>query len=177
MRSVFKLLGVTYDEGAVRDPATVERIAAELAEIGERARFVASFAYVLARVAHADLEISPDEVGVMRRIVGESAGLPQPQAELVVEMATGQALELGAQENYVVTRLFRELSNRDERLALLECLFAVAAADDNISTAENTEISVIAGELGLTHDEVTRVRVLYRQHLAVLKGLPGRSRP
>ena len=175
MRSVFKLLGVEYRAVVVRDPATVEHIAVALAEAGERARFVASFAYVMARVAHADLEISAEEVEVMRRIVAESSGLPPRQAELIVEIATGRALEFGAHDYYLVTRLFRELSNRDERLALLECLFAVAAADKNISTAENTEISVIAGELGLTPVEVTRVRSLYREHLAVLKGLPGRA--
>ena len=62
MRSVFKLLGVEYRAAVVRDPATVEHIAEALAEAGERARFVASFAYVMARVAHADLEISAEEV-------------------------------------------------------------------------------------------------------------------
>jgi uncharacterized tellurite resistance protein B-like protein len=172
MRSVFKLLGIADNERLVRDPETVARIAGELSEIGPRARYVAALAYVLARVAHADQDISPEEVSVMRELVEGATELPKEQAVLVVEIARSQALELGANENYVVTRLFRELSSREQRLGLLECLFAVAAADENISTAENHEISVIASELGLTHDEVTRVRAAYRQHLAVLKDLP-----
>jgi uncharacterized tellurite resistance protein B-like protein len=172
MRSVFKLLGIVENERLVRDPETVERIARELSAIGPRARYVAALAFVLARVAHADHDISPEEIAVMGRLVEEAAELPKQQAVLVVEIARSQALALGSNENYVVTRLYRELSTRAQRLGLLECLFAVAAADENISTAENHEISVIASEFGLLHDEVTRVRAAYRQHLAVLKDLP-----
>ena len=172
MRSVFKLLGIAENERLVRDPETVERIAGELSELGKRARYVAALAYVLARVAHADHDISAEEVSVMGGLVEQAAELPREQADLVVDIARSQALALGANENYVVTRLFRELSTREQRLGLLECLFAVAAADENISTAENHEISVIANELGLLHDEVTRVRARYREHLAVLKALP-----
>ena len=73
----------------------------------------------------------------------------------------------------MVTRLFRQLSTREQRLALLECLFAVAAADEDIATAENTEIAIVARELGLSQGELLRVRARYRQHLAVLKNLPG----
>ena len=41
----------------------MRRIAAELDRMEpERARFLASFAYVLARVAHADAEVSEEEV-------------------------------------------------------------------------------------------------------------------
>ena len=69
-------------------------------------------------------------------------GLPPDQARLVVEIARGHALELGANENYSVTRRFRELSTREQRLGLIECLFAVAAADQSISTTENHEIAI-----------------------------------
>lgn len=172
MRSLFKLLDFAPDQVQVRDPESVERIAQELAELGPRARYVAAFAYVLARVAHADWEISAEEVGVMEERVHAAAGLPPEHARLVVEIARSQALELGANENYVVTRLFRELSTREERLGLLECLFAVAAADEDISTKENHEIAIVAGELGLLPDEVTAVRARYRDKLAVLKNLP-----
>ncbi len=174
MRSVFKLLGLEPEPGSIRDAGAVERIAAELDHLeADQARYVAAFAYVLARVAHSDLDISEQELSVMRRLAEQTMGLPPEQARLVVEIARGHALELGANENYSVTRRFRELSTREQRLGLVESLFAVAAADENISTAENTEISVVAGELGLTHAEVTQMRSAYREHLSVLKGLPG----
>ena len=105
----------------------------------------------------------------------DSAGLDAKQARLAVGIARSQALELAATENYVVTRLFRELSSKAQRLGLIECLFAVAAADENISHAEDTEISKIANELGLTPPEIAVVRAGFREHLAVLRGLPTKE--
>ena len=130
MRSLFKLLGVVPESAQVRDLDSVERIAAELAHLeADRARYVATFAYVLARVAHADAEISSEEVATMERLAEQTMGLPPREAALIVEIARSHALELGVTEYYSVTRRFRELSSREQRLGLLECLFAVAAAD------------------------------------------------
>ena len=177
MRSLQRLLGLSERPSSLspdeRDTATVRRIAAELDRMEpERARFLASFAYVLARVAHADAEVSEEEVREMERWVRELGGLAEAQATLVVQIAKTQAITLAGTENYVVTRQFRECSSRDERLRLLRCLFAVAAADQNVSELENSEISLIASELGLTAPEVTATRSAYREYLSVLKDLP-----
>ncbi len=174
MRSLLRLLGLSdAEQPESRDTATVRRIAAELDKLdpGE-ARFLAAFAYVLARVAHADYEVSEDEVREMERRVRELSDLGESQAALVVQIAKTQAVTLGATENYVVTRQFREVSTRDQRLSLLRCLFAIAAADESVSDAENTEITLIATELGLTQSEIVAARSVYRDKLAVLKGLP-----
>ena len=67
MRSLLRLLGLNdTEQPESRDTATVRRIAAELDKLdpGE-ARFLAAFAYVLARVAHADYEVSEDEIREM----------------------------------------------------------------------------------------------------------------
>lgn len=174
MRSLLRLLGLSDTEPPEsRDTATVRRIAAELDKLDpEEARFLAAFAYVLTRVAHADYEVSEDEIREMERRVRELSDLGESQAALVVQIAKTQAVTLGATENYVVTRQFREVSTREQRLSLLRCLFAVAAADDSISEAENTEITLIARELGLTQPEIVAARSVYRDKLAVLKGLP-----
>ncbi|HEX9668473.1 MAG TPA: hypothetical protein VGC93_03210, partial [Thermoanaerobaculia bacterium] len=50
----------------------------------ERARYVAAFAYVLARVAHADLAISEEETLRMERVLVERGHLPEAQAVLAV---------------------------------------------------------------------------------------------
>ncbi len=174
MRSLLRLLGLSdTEQPESRDTATVRRIAAELDKLdpGE-ARFLAAFAYVLTRVAHADYEVSEDEVREMERLVRELSDLGESQAALVVQIAKTQAVTLGATENYVVTRQFREVSTREQRLSLLRCLFAVAAADESISEVENTAITLIATELGLTQPEVVAARSVYRDKLAVLKGLP-----
>ncbi len=174
MRSVLRLLGLSdVKPSESRDTETVRRIAAELDKLEpEEARFLAAFAYVLARVAHADYEVSEDEIREMERLMRELSELGEAQAALVVQIAKTQAVTLGATENYVVTRQFRELSTREQRLSLLRCLFAVAAADESISTAENTEITLIATELGLTHPEIGAARAAYRDKLAVLKNFP-----
>ena len=39
----------------------------------------------------------------------------------------------------------------------MRCLFAVAAADENISSVENAEISQIGAELGFTGEEVAAI--------------------
>ena len=65
-----KFLGLGDDRGSdAGDTATVRRIAAELDRLpAEKARYLAGFAYVLARVAHADLDIDDDETAEMERI-------------------------------------------------------------------------------------------------------------
>ena len=174
MRAIQKLLGIRGDrDDAARDTATVRRIAAELDALpAAEARFLAAFAFVLARVARADLEISGEETEQMLKLVREYSTLSEAQALLVVQMAKTQATALGGTENYLVTRQFRDMSNRAQRVDLLRCLFAVAAADQNISVVENTEITLIGEELGFSPAEIGAVRAAYRDQLSVLKDMP-----
>ena len=175
MRALRRLLGLDADaRSAANDTATVRRIAAELDSLpAEEARFLAAFSYVLARVARADLEISSEESEQMIRLVREGSALTEAQALLVVQMAKTQVTALGGTENYLVTRQFREISNRAQRVDLLRCLFAVAAADDNVSHVENTEITAIGLELGFSGEEIASVRAAYRDQLSVLKNRPA----
>ena len=174
MRALRRLMGLGDDvDDEARDTATVRRIAAQLDALPDaEARFLAAFAYVLARVARADLVISEEETEEMLKLVREYSTLSEAQALLVVQMAKTQAVALAGTENYLVTRQFREMSNRAQRVDLLRCLFAVAAADNNISVVENTEITLIGEELGFTPQEIAGVRAAYRDQLSVLKDLP-----
>jgi uncharacterized tellurite resistance protein B-like protein len=152
---------------------TVRRIAARLERLDPaHARTLAAFAYVLARVANADLAIGEDESREMERRVATLAGLAPAEAALAVEIAKSQSRLLGGTENYVVTREFRRSSTPEQRVELLSCLFAVAAADGSVSSLENTEIGVIADELGLSQSELAAVRGQWRDKLAVLRDLP-----
>ena len=154
---------------ASADTDTVRKIvsALESMELGQ-ARFVAAFAYILCRVARADLHVSPTETRRMERVVMERSGLPEEQAILVVQMAKTQNMLFGGTENFLVTREFNKIATREQKLALLECLFAVAS-DDMISTVEDNEISRICSELQIGHDEFISVRLAYREHRKVLK--------
>lgn len=171
LMSLLRFLGLGSDAPPrERDSETVHRIAAQLERLEpDQARFLAAFSYVLARVAHADLQIDESESREMERIVRELASLSESEAALVVEIAKNQARLLGGTENYVVTRQFRDLTSKEQRAQLLQCLFAVAAADGSISGVENAEINEIAEELGFTRAEANALRSAWRDKLSVLK--------
>jgi uncharacterized tellurite resistance protein B-like protein len=163
--------------GAHGESETVRRIASRLEGLPpERARRLAAFAYVLARVANADLRITETETQAMHDLVREHASLPDEEAALAVEIAKSQARLLGGTENYVVTREYRELSTREQRLALLRCLYGVAAADGTISAAESAEIAKVADELGILRDEMNALRAEWRDKLSEFQS-PGPGRP
>jgi uncharacterized tellurite resistance protein B-like protein len=148
---------------------TVRKIIAALESMDpERARFIAAFAFILCRVARADLHISPSETRLMERVVSERSRLPEEQAILVVQMAKTQNTLFGGTENFLVTREFNKIATHEQKLTLLECLFAVAS-DEMISTVEDNEISRICAELQISHDEFVSVRMKYRQHRAIFK--------
>lgn len=167
-----RLFGGGADDESAGDTESVRRIAARLAKLApEEARYLAAFAYVLARLANADLRIDEAESREMERLVTGSAGLGVDEAALAVEIAKSQARLLGGTENYVVTREFRKLSTPLQRVKLVECLYAVAAADRWITNVETTEIAAIADEIGLGRDELASVRLRYRDRIAALR--PG----
>jgi uncharacterized tellurite resistance protein B-like protein len=154
---------------------TVRKIVAALDQMDEeRARFIAAFAYILCRVARADLHISEGETQLMERVVRERGNLPEEQAILIVQMAKTQSILFGGTENFVVTREFNRIATHEQKLALLDCLFAVSS-DNLISTAEEAEIAKIAAELKLSHDEMISVRSAYREHRAVLRPPPSKQ--
>jgi uncharacterized tellurite resistance protein B-like protein len=157
------------------DTDTVRRIVASLdAMAPDEARYVAAFAFLLCRVARSDLKISAEEAAEMERIVMERGGLSEGQAILVLQIAKTQAALFGSTEDFLVTREFRRIATREQKIALLDCLFAVSASDESITTTEDNEIVRIASELQLPREEVVAARSRYREHLSVLKGIPGR---
>lgn len=155
---------------------TVRKIARALDDLpAERARFVASLAYVLGRVAYADQQISPEETGAMERLVTELGELPSDQATLVVEMAKSQNRLFGGTENFLVTRELRALATPEDRGRLLDALFAISAADDTISAVEESQLRQIASELGFSHDEFITGRSRWSDKRSVMQSLRARQ--
>jgi uncharacterized tellurite resistance protein B-like protein len=134
------------------------------------ARYLARFAYILGRVARADLAISTDEIRAMERLVMERGRLPEAQAVVVVQIAKSENILFGETDGYLVTREFAAAATLDEKLALLDCCFAVAAADDEISPPEEAELRMITSELGLEHDDFIKARSAHREAVSLLKG-------
>ena len=134
-----------------------------------RARYLACFAYILSRVARADsrgrrCRVAAD--GADRRRARRPAA---EQAALVVQIATREGLRHGGTEDFIVTREFAGLADREQKLALLDCLFAVSAVDQSIRTVEDNAIRQIASELRLEHADFIAARAAHAEHLRVLR--------
>jgi uncharacterized tellurite resistance protein B-like protein len=170
--SIFDLFKLNLNENprSSSETETVRKIVQAMDRLEpQRAKFIAGFAYLLGRVARADLTISLEETQTMERILQERSGLPEEQAIIVVQMAKTQNILFGSTENFLVSREIREAATHEEKMALLDCLFAVAAADNSVSTIEDNEISQIADELRIEHRDFISVRSKYRDLLAVLQ--------
>lgn len=134
----------------------------------ERARYLACFAYILTRAAKADHHVSDDEARLMEQIVAERAGIESEQAALIVRIAR-QAGHSRGTDDYLIAREFERVASRDEKLKLLDCLFAIAAVDDAIKTVEDNEVRRVASELKLEHADYIEVRKRHLGNLNVLK--------
>jgi uncharacterized tellurite resistance protein B-like protein len=171
--SLAKLLGnlkKQMEAPPSKETDTVRKIVHQLDQLEpERARYIAVFAYVLARVARADMNVSEVEIQEMERLVVTLSGLPEEQAVLVVQIAKTQATLFGGTENFLVTDEFNKIATQEQKLSLLRCCFAVAAADGSISSVEDHEIKQISSELQLTHSDYIATRLAYKEYLAVLK--------
>lgn len=136
----------------------------------DRARFLAAFAYLLGRVAHADQHVSAEETSAMEALVREQGQLSNDQAMVVTQLAKTSNLLFGGTANFLVAREFSGLATYDQKLALMRCLFAVAATDQSISTTEEGEIHRIATELRIDQPDLVALRIQHQRYL------PGRSR-
>jgi uncharacterized tellurite resistance protein B-like protein len=171
--SILTFLGLASPAEQRSSPAETEavrRIVDALDRMDEvRARFIAAFGYILGRVANADQHISAEETEAMERILVTQGQLSPDQAAVVVKMARMRNELFGGTDNFLVTREFRRIATREQKLALLDCLYAVSAASEDISMTENSQIRQIASELGLEHGDFIQVRMAWRDRLSVLR--------
>jgi uncharacterized tellurite resistance protein B-like protein len=174
LSALLKVLGFDGGDSSSGDSESLEAIAAPLAQLPPaEARYVAAFAYLLSRVAHADHDLSDAERLAMEQIIVDRAGLPAEQAALVVGLATDQTMKVRGTEDFFVSREFAQVATPAQKAALVDCLFAVSASDSHIITAEDNEIRKVANEIHLEHAEFVAIRGKYRAHLAVLKDTRG----
>ena len=165
--SILKWLGLATGEEEPAD--NLREIEKALESQGpERARYLACFAYIRMRAAKADHHVSEGEAELMQRIVGERAGVDAAQAKLIVQIARDAGRSRGT-DDYLITREFERIATRDEKLALIDCLFAIAAADSPILTSEDNEVRRVASELKLEHSDYIAVRKRHLDHLNVLR--------
>jgi len=169
-RSILKWIGV--DESRL-EPDVLDRTAAALESLGpDRARYVAAFGYLLARVANVDSHVTADEMDLMHRLVQREADLSDEESAAIVNLALGDAMRFSGTHNLEVAREFMAISTQEQRLGLLRCLFALSAADDHVATDEDNEIRRVSRELKIEHADFIQARAEVRRHLGVLKA-PG----
>ena len=68
----------------------------------DRAKYLASFAYLMGRIAHADRHVSPEETRTMEALVAEHGQIPPDQAMLVVQLAKTNNRLFGATADFLV---------------------------------------------------------------------------
>jgi uncharacterized tellurite resistance protein B-like protein len=159
--------GPTEQQSALRDLVdALDRLEPD------HARYLAQFAYLLGRVAHADQHVSPEEVRTMEALVMNEGHLSEELAVLVVGLARTSNRMFGGTDNFIVARDFAAHATHSQRLGLLRCLFSVSASEGHISIAEEREIQRIARELRIDGEDLVRLRLEFRQHLP---GLSGRT--
>lgn len=134
----------------------------------EEAQKLACLSYLMARVAHSDLEIDEKERHEMEKIVQGFADLSSEKAHKLTELARNKN-ELMGTEGFVVSRHLRQIANKKDLTRTLHCLFAIAGVDDSISAEEEAELRQISSELGFSTEEFVMVRSEYRSKRDVLK--------
>ncbi len=104
-----------------------------------------TFAVALARVAHADREVSDAEVEVIRRVLLETAGLGAGETEFVIQLALahpGSGTQGAGGASHISTL------PPDRARQLIAALEAVAVADGELTADERGEIDRIIAEMG-----------------------------
>ncbi len=157
---------------AAGDTATVRRIVARLEEMPpEQARFVAAAAYILARAANADLEISNGETDAIEKELQAHESLDEATAVLVTEMAKLQAKTVGGTEDFVVTREFKAISSPEQRVGVLRACFAISAVNGSISAEESAVLKEIADELDIDDATLNSIRGDYHEQLSSVQAI------
>jgi uncharacterized tellurite resistance protein B-like protein len=112
---------------------------------------------LMARVAQLDREVSEGEFDTIVRALCEGWDISQDEAAFVAEIAVSEVSK--GLDHYRMTRSFYANTSRQEREDFLDVLFAVANADDGISSQENEEIRQIAYGLRLSRDEFIQAKL------------------
>jgi uncharacterized tellurite resistance protein B-like protein len=173
--SLLRFLGLGgASKGRESEPVSLAEIGAQLEALpAEEARFVAAFSYLLARIAGADLRTDDVERDSIASRLESFAEIDQNLAGILADTAIQAAVDHDASDDHLVARAFRDMSERPERIRLLRCLYAVAAADENISAVEDNEIYEVARSIGIDQTDVVALRMEFKKYLGALKTLPS----
>jgi len=112
-----------------------------------KARFATDFTFLMLDIVLADRSIQAAERGAMMDALDHRTGLGQDVLELIVGHCLSQRSSTTTQEGILDARTFRRRYGLGAALLALDCLFAVASAEGEVSQRELRRLEAIAREL------------------------------
>ena len=122
------------------------------------ARYAAAFVFVVCRATRLSWPAEGPDPAAMAALLRARADVTADQALRAIEVAVYQARLVGATDDFLVTREFRQISTVEQRLDLVECLFTVCATGGSMSAREEAQIRQICSELGFAHHHYIAMR-------------------
>ena len=170
IRRFLRSLGVREDQPAPPKNPFLSRLNQHLKRLGpDRLEYLAAVAGQLVRVAHADAHVSDAEAASIGRVLKEHADLTAAEARLVVDLIRNDFEVFASTQHYVLNRVINRHATKKQKEHLIDCLYAVAAADHVVLDTEEQQIRQVAGALLLPHKTLMDIRSRYRDHLEVLQ--------
>jgi len=111
--------------------------------------FICLFGTLLASVAQVDDHFHEEERAALRRILKERFEFSPKEQKLLFEVIEEQARH-GFDFHEVVTEFNSQVSYKD-RVSAVDCFWAIAAADGEISHEENEEVRRITKAMHISH--------------------------
>lgn len=131
-------------------------------------RLVTAVAGLLACVAYADRELSEPEARAIREELARLPGIDEAGAARVTTVVSDDIGVIVANGDHGWVRDLRELTDRDQRVEVLEVLLDLAAADGVVDHGEVNYLRRLATQLGLEQQDYNAAQARHRDKLIVL---------
>ena len=118
---------------------------------------------LLASIAHVDNHLDPSEKKALKACLAKQFELKGNELAMLFEVVEEQGRK-GFDFHEVITEINR-LTSYNDRLQLMDCLFAIAAADGEMAHDETEEIRRITKALRIPHNIFIQAKVRARKGL------------
>lgn len=112
---------------------------------------------LMAKVAQMDRQVTDEEFKAMSAALQDNWDVAQETAVFITEVAAAEIT--ATQDVFRMYREFTTMTTEDERIQFVEALFAVAAADGDVSFDETEEIRTISNGLNLYHHQFIEAKM------------------
>ncbi len=134
----------------------------------ETQRVVTAVAGLLACVAFADHEYHPKEERLVREELGRIHGLDAAGVDAICAVLAADIRQVVSRGDHGWVRDLRALTDREQRLEILEVLLDLAAADEELAIQEANYLRRLATALGLEQHEYNEAQARHREKLTTL---------